>query len=71
MTKSHEIKFSTEQIVLRPRFTLLLITPAKHIIEEFKQSNSKQYGIVTKVIDHHVILKLQKPTTIIGRHNFI
>lgn len=58
MIKSHEIKLSTEQIVLRPRFTLLLTTPAKHIIKEFKQSNSKQYGIVTKVIDHHVILKI-------------
>jgi len=58
MTKAHEIKFSTEQIVLRPRFTLLLTSPTKHILEEFKQSKSKQYGIVTKVIDHHVILKI-------------
>ena len=60
MIKSHEIKFPTEQIVLRPRFTLLLTAPAKQILEEFKQSNSKQYGIVTKVIDHHVILKISK-----------
>ena len=58
MTKSHEIKFSTEKIVLRPRFTLLLTAPTKHILEEFKQSNSKPYGIVTKVIDHHVMLKI-------------
>lgn len=58
MIKSHKIKFSTEQIVLRPRFTLLLTSSSEKILEEFKQSNSKQYGIVTKVIDHHVILKI-------------
>ena len=58
MTKSHEIKFSTKQIILRPRFTLLLTASAEHFLEEFKQSNSKQYGIVTKVIDHHIILKI-------------
>lgn len=60
MIKSHEIKFPTEKVVLRPRFTLLLTSSAEKVLEEFRQSNAADAGIVTKIIDHHVILKISK-----------
>lgn len=60
MIKSHEIKFPTEKVILRPRFTLLLTSSAEKVLEEFRQSNAADAGIVTKIIDHHVILKISK-----------